>query len=1016
MRRFFLMCLLPIFLATGVFAQPQADEYPYDLTYFLPEGSQVYDPQVPTPEKILGFQLGEQHAGWDQVVEYMRTLARCSDRVTIRETGRTYQHRPFIEVVFTSAENQKNIDRLKEEHLKLSDVAKSRSIVIDDMPVIVSLIYSIHGNEASGVNASLAVAYHLAAAQGPEIEELLDQEIVVMTPGANPDGINRFASWVNSSRSFTNVSDIKSREFTEPWPSSRTNHYWIDCNRDLLMAQHPEGINGLNGYFEWLPNVVVDQHEQGALRPYYFSPGHPKRTHPFTPQLNQDLTAEISSYTAKALDRIGTTYYSKEGYDDFYYGKGAAYGDAHGSVCLLYEQGSTRGHLRNTPSGEWTFGWTIRNQALASCATLEAAKAMRTRLLAYQKEYYERTASEVRKEAVQGYVFDTRGSKSVAFHFLENMARHHIEVYQLAKDYQAAGNKEFQKGSAYVIPVAQKYSTMVKVLMEDCLEYTDSTFYDISTWTFPHAFNLECAPVKSVAGLMGDRIERNDFPQGRLIGGESRVGYVFENREFYAPKVVYELQRKGIRVSATNRPFQFKNEEGEWTMGYGTYQVLTHNQPLPSDVLYATLDELAENTGVDIYSANTGLMADVDFGSPAFKPLEQPKVAMLVGRGVSIPESGEIWFLLDKRFQMRPVLIENPSLTGKDLKAYNVIILANGVPNLTKGTETALKEWVAAGGVLIATGKASAWASKQGLISLKTKETLLEKADSLSVYRSFADKAEAKAGKLIKGVILNCHLDKTHPLAWGLDQDEIAVIKTNDIIFQKDRDPYISPLYYTKKCTFLQVFPRTFCIACINRDFRQSAFQKTVQFANEKGLPCGSPLFQRFCSALSGSVIFRHLSSQIFQYVVGVAMFSVRGGVELDHISAIPEYGIDVSSRVSTVGLQFLCRHRCLLIKGNAQTLAGVCRLSQQLCVRRHIRFRTVKRHTVVACPVVNNGIQSFALCHVYFCNTGFCWFCFCRLGFSTLLRRCVSAGTARQQHCSDQSNTKQFFHKDHLD
>lgn len=93
------------------------------------------------------------------------------------------------------------------------------------------------------------------------------------------------------------------------------------------------------------------------------------------------------------------------------------------------------------------------------------------------------------------------------------------------------------------------------------------------------------------------------------------MGYVFENREFYAPKVVYELQRKGIRVSATNRPFQFKNEEGEWTMGYGTYQVLTHNQPLPSDVLYATLDELAKNTGVDIYSANTGLMADVDLAA-----------------------------------------------------------------------------------------------------------------------------------------------------------------------------------------------------------------------------------------------------------------------------------------------------------------------------------------------------------------------------------------------------------------
>ena len=799
MRRFFMICLLPICLAAVAFAQPQADEYPYDLAYFMPEGSQVYNPQIPTPKEVLGFQLGEQHAGWDQVVEYMRTLAQSSDRVTVKETGRTYQHRPFIEVVITSAENQKQIDRLKEEHRQLTDVSKSGSLSIDNMPVIVSLIYSIHGNEASGVNASLAVAYHLAAAQGPEIEELLKQEIVVITPGANPDGINRFASWVNSSRSFTNVSDTHSREFTEPWPSSRTNHYWIDCNRDLLMVQHPEGINNLKGYFDWMPNVVVDQHEQGALRPYYFSPGHPKRTHPYTPQLNQDLTAEVSSYTAKALDRIGTTYYSKEGYDDFYYGKGAAYGDAHGSVCLLYEQGSTRGHLRNTPSGVWTFGWTIRNQAIASCATLEAAKAMRHSLLTYQKEYYERTASEARKEPVQGYVFDTRGSKSVAFHFLENMARHHIEVYQLAKDYKAAGDKAFSKDSAYVIPVAQKYSTMVKAVMEDCLEFTDSTFYDISTWTFPHAFNLKCAPVKSVAGLMGARIERNDFPQGQLIGGESRVGYVFENREFYAPKVVYELQRKGIRVSASNRPFRFKNAEGEWTMGYGTYQVLTHNQSLSSEALYATLSELAKVSGVDIYSADSGLMSDVDFGSPAFKALEQPKVAMLVGRGVGIPESGEIWFLLDKRFQMRPVLIEDPSLTSKDLKEYNVIILANGVPSLTESTVSALKEWTAAGGVLIATGKASTWVSKQGLISLKTKESTLEKADTLSIYDSFANKTEAKAGKTIKGVMLNCHLDKTHPLAWGLDQDEIAVIKTNNLIFEKDKNPYVSPLYYTKK-------------------------------------------------------------------------------------------------------------------------------------------------------------------------------------------------------------------------
>lgn len=50
MRRFFNVPVANL-LGDRCFAQPQADEYPYDLTYFLPEGSQVYDPQVPTPEK-----------------------------------------------------------------------------------------------------------------------------------------------------------------------------------------------------------------------------------------------------------------------------------------------------------------------------------------------------------------------------------------------------------------------------------------------------------------------------------------------------------------------------------------------------------------------------------------------------------------------------------------------------------------------------------------------------------------------------------------------------------------------------------------------------------------------------------------------------------------------------------------------------------------------------------------------------------------------------------------------------
>lgn len=792
MKRILLLCLLPVFLVTGVIAQPQAEKYPYDLAYFLPAGNQTYNPQIPTPESVLGFQLGQQHAGWDQVVNYMKALAAASDRVSLKETGRTWERRPFLEVVFTSAENQKNLSQIQEEHLKLSDIEQSGKLNLENMPVVTCIVASIHGNEPSCVNSTLAVAYYLAAAQGSEIDELLKNQIVVMNPGANPDGINRFASWVNSSRSLTDVSDLRSREFTEAWPSSRLNHYWMDCNRDWLMAQHPEGINCLNNYFSWLPNVVIDLHEMGDTYQYFFSPGHPKRTHPLTTQLNQDLTAGVSSYTAKNLDGIGTTFYTKEGYDDYYYGKGGAYGDIHGSVSLLYEQGSSRGHLRSTPhQGVWSFSWTIRNQAYASFASIDAAKNMRPTLLKYQKEFYEKSAADARKEAVQGYVFDARGSKATAFHFLETMARHRIDVYRLAKDYQS-----FSKDDAYVIPVAQKYSIKVKALMENILEFTDSIFYDISAWTFPHAYNLNYTTVKSVTGLTGDKVTENLFPVGQIIGGKSDIGYVFENTEFYAPKVVYELQRKGIRITATNRPFLFKSGSIEKQMGYGTYQVLVLNQSLTSDEIYNTLSELAKTAGVDIYSASTGLMPDTDMGSPAWKRLIQPKVAMLVGRTMGVADLGEIWFLLDNRFQMRPVLIESHSFTTKDLQDYTVIILANGIPALNPSSEAALKDWVATGGTLIATGRAWEWVNKAGLLSIESKNASVN-IDS-TAYLPYADKPELRSGR-IPGVILKYHLDKTHPLAWGLDQDEIAVMKNNNVIFEKDADPFASPLRYTSK-------------------------------------------------------------------------------------------------------------------------------------------------------------------------------------------------------------------------
>ncbi|MDR1645634.1 MAG: peptidase M14 [Tannerellaceae bacterium] len=806
MKRLLLSALLWAPMNVCVFSQPHPEAYPHDIHYFLPgagvaDGAYAFDPQVPEPKAYLGFEIGQRHADWQQVAGYMQTLAASSNRVSTRQFGQTNQFRPFIQVLITSEKNQKNLESIREEHLRLADADYNGTTHPDRMPVVVNLMYSMHGNEPSGVNSSLVLAYYLAALEGEEIEALLDNVVVALTPGLNPDGINRFASWVNSSRSYPDAADLSSREFAEPWPSSRTNHYWADCNRDWLMAQHPEGQNALNMYFEWMPHVVCDFHEQGGDRTYYFSPGDARRTHPLTPALNQELTARLTSYAARSLDRIGTLYYSKERYDDYYYGKGAAYGDIHGSVCILFEQLAARGHLRPTMNyGLMSFASTIRNQVFSGLSILQGACEMKDELLAYRRDYYRQLKKEAAKSPVQGYVFHARGSQAIAYHFLENMQHHRIDVYRLAQRRTIEG-VTYDPADAYVIPVHQKHAAMVQTIMENVTDYADSTFYDISTWTFPHAYNLRYAALKTTDGLLGEKVAKPLFPQGKVIGGRSSLAYLFDHTQYYTPKLINELLKRGLIVKVSSKPITCPFPDGPVSFGYGTILVQTQNQPIDKDELFDLMSRLAAECGVDVFAMEQGLMTDYDLGTPWFTPLRLPRIAILAGPGMGVPESGEVWMLLNQRFQIAPTLIDYTTLPGVDMDKYNVLVMAGGSPSraLSQTVTDNLKRWVEKGGTLIATGSAYTWTNKVSLTDLKTYPTPKDNAPGLTAYRSYASRSGANAGHGVEGVILNCRLDLTHPLGWGYSQEEIAVFRTGALAFQPAPNPYASPLSYLEQ-------------------------------------------------------------------------------------------------------------------------------------------------------------------------------------------------------------------------
>ena len=206
-RSFLLLFALQCF---SVFAQKEP------LEYFLPQTS--YDKNIPSPESFLGFQIGAWHVSHDQLAAYMKEVARLSDRVKIEEYARSYENRPLLLLTITSESNQKNIEKLRKTHTSLCDPKLSRGIDVEDMPAVVYQAYSVHGNEASGSNAAMLIVYYLAAGKGEEIDKLLGETIILLDPSLNPDGMNRFAHWVNSHRSKNLIGDPASRELNEVWP------------------------------------------------------------------------------------------------------------------------------------------------------------------------------------------------------------------------------------------------------------------------------------------------------------------------------------------------------------------------------------------------------------------------------------------------------------------------------------------------------------------------------------------------------------------------------------------------------------------------------------------------------------------------------------------------------------------------------------------------------------------------------------------------------------------------------
>ncbi|MDR2704193.1 MAG: hypothetical protein LBC02_00285, partial [Planctomycetaceae bacterium] len=739
------------------------------LDYYLPKNAE-YDQRVPTPESVLGFQVGEFYATSDQIVNYLKAVDAASDRVSIFQYGRSHERRPLFVAIITSPQNQKNLAKIKAEHLKLSDPAVSDSVDTSKTPVFTWLGHSIHGGEASGANAALLLIYHLAAAKDAETLKWLEESVVFVDPLINPDGYNRFTEWHNHNKSFVPNDDTQGKGGAQ---NGRANHYGFDLNRDWLNVQQPESQGRIAALVEWRPNVYTDAHEQGSNANYHFSPGIPTQVHPLIPPQAQDFIKRLArDFYAPAFDERGVLYFSGENFDDYYPGRGREYLDFHGGIAILWEQPSSGGFLTHTANGTLTLEFSILNQLTAGLATVRGGHALRKELLDYQRNYFKQALTDAEQDTVKAYVFGSPTDKAAAFRLAELVLRNNIDVYKLREDL-TVGDKTYKAGNSYIVPLKQKQHRLIHAIFEIREKYDSPRSYDITGWTLPFAFNLDY----SILGedvykqtLLGEKTDLTQFPKGTLTGNKKAYAYFFNWNGYYAPRALYRLLDQDINVKTLSGTFTASDGQ---TFERDTLVVLTGNAYQKKSVaeIDAIIETIINEDGIDVYSLKTGYtegQRSLGSGGLLRNIGAKPSIA-IVGNG------GAVWHLFDQHYKIPVTILSTESFNRADLSRYNVIFLSGG-GFLSETDITKLRNWVESGNTLIGYDNALRTFIQAGWIDAQT--------------------GSARGSFL--GITFQTEVDLNSPLLIGYKNKNLPIFKDGGIILSSSNKAN-TPISYTEK-------------------------------------------------------------------------------------------------------------------------------------------------------------------------------------------------------------------------
>jgi hypothetical protein len=798
MKRFVMTTLLLVLAASPLAAQ-----------HTFSSGG-PYDPAVPTPRSVLGYEIGDRFTPHHLVARYLERLAATSRRIRLDTVARSFEGREVFLVIATSEANQARLSRIRTDAARLADPRGATAAELQAaqarLPVIVWLGYTVHGGEASGVEAALALAYQLAAGRDADTQLILDSAVVLIDPVENPDGHERHVEDVTRARGAGGTFDVP----TEPgaivhqgsWPGPRGSHYGFDLNRDWFILSHPETRGRVATFRRWWPQVAVDLHEMGPNETYYFAP-------PMEP-INKNVSANIAHWwdifaaaNAAAFDAHGWSFFRHEDFDEFYPSYGDSWPILNGAVGMTYEEASSGGGaIRRRDGTVLTLRDATWHHYTSSWATLlTAARRARERVQDYLAFRQSAVADPVRGP-VRAVVLE-RDEQGRADSLAALLLANGVEVGRLraaadVRDATAYGDAaphaaHFAPGS-YVVDLAQPQGRLAKALLEPDAQL-DSTFiaqelerrrtaqpnrfYDLTAWSLPYVFRLRAwwtrAPVLPVDPV--DTASLGAKPPAPA-SEPARYAYAFAPGSETSLRLLGALLADSVRVYFAPRAFREGNESFPW----GAFLVgVASNGAGVHDLVRRE----AVAAGARVVALGTALADDgPDLGSSTVFFVKAPRVGLIGGAPVYGTSFGHAWYAFDQRLHYPVTTVDAASLGRLELADFDVLVLPSVGAGafdrvLGEGGRERLAAWVKNGGTLVALDAAMSWLAgeKTGLARLRLRRDTT-RADSAG---------GAPLPAYVPGAIVRLIGDTLSPLMAGVGP-EVPALVSSDRIYNPPKD------------------------------------------------------------------------------------------------------------------------------------------------------------------------------------------------------------------------------------